>query len=106
MNKGLRPASQPLTYTGAGEGIRTLDNQLGKLERYHCATPACFLRMSLALVTRGPEGVKDQGRGGDREGSAGVGLPVPPPGTTSLFGRNVDSPRPASHSRAYFMYAA
>lgn len=27
---------------GAGEGIRTPDQRLGKPMRYHCATPALF----------------------------------------------------------------
>ena len=35
-----------LRQFGAGDGIRTRDQELGKLLRYHCATPAFDLHLN------------------------------------------------------------
>ncbi len=39
-NKKGRFFVENARYSGAGERIRTVDSQLGKLIRYHCVTPA------------------------------------------------------------------
>src|ERR1051325_2197829 len=72
------------TDVGAGDGTRTRNDQLGRLVRYHCATPACFkqLRFNLRLqIASGAEtSVTNLVQGVGFEPTYGVSRPGLQPG--------------------------